>query len=75
MKDFPPTAIELIVRHLCTLDCQGEAGEPDPRRYVLPLISRAWRRALQLMPDLWEEVCRPARDLRSLAARRDLHGA
>lgn len=56
MVDFPPTAIELIARHLATLDGWGEGAEPDPRRYVLPLVSRTWRRALQLMPNLWGEV-------------------
>lgn len=62
LPDLPAPAIELIARHvLCTWDsCCGDGGLPgsDPQRHVLPLVSRSWRRALQLMPagELWETV-------------------
>ena len=56
MADLPALAIERIALHLAGSRASDTDG-PDPRRAVLPLVSKAWRHALKLAPaELWEQV-------------------
>ena len=56
MEQLPAPAVELIALHLARSSTVPKLGGSEPRRLVLPLVCRSWRRALQLTPGLWEEV-------------------
>lgn len=66
MAQLPAPAVELIALHLARSSTGPNLGGLDPRRCVLPLVCRSWRRTLQLTPGLWEEVGGQTEGLQSL---------
>ena len=56
LPHLPPAAVELVAAHLAR-DFATNSQPRDPRRHALPFVCRAWRRALELAPELHATMC------------------
>jgi hypothetical protein len=53
---LPDSVVENIQRQLCLLCITMEDNLPDPRRHVIPLVSRQWQRCSSLCNDIFAQV-------------------